>query len=226
MNVNFDLGNIDRVIILSLFSLLQNMGVNGCGERMLPGDSYPDWLTFNFKGSSVIFEVPRVQGCSLKTMICVVYSSTAKNLASDGLKNMLVKNYTKTTLQLYKREAIVSLEDEEGERVVSSIEPGNKVEVVVVFGKGFIVKETIVYLVYDQTIGQKMEKCQEQEKNDIVLSGDANECIVGTSCSQVEPVDENVGAVSCCGLIKYSFGQWITDFMCKLVECWGKSSRP
>lgn len=49
---------IIEVVILSLFSLLQNMGVNGCGERMLPGDSYPDWLTFNFKGSSVIFEVP------------------------------------------------------------------------------------------------------------------------------------------------------------------------
>jgi hypothetical protein len=137
------------------------MGVNGCGEHMLPGDSYPDWLSFNFKGSSVIFEVPRVQGRNLKTMICVVYSSNAKNLSSDGLKNMLVKNYTKATLQLYKRDALVSFEDEEGERIVSSIEPGNKVEVVVVFGKGFIVKEAIIYLVYDQPIGQKMEKCRE-----------------------------------------------------------------
>ena len=225
MNVNFDLGNIYRVIILSLFSLLQNMGVNGCGECMLPGDSSPDWLTFNFKGSSVIFEVPRVQGRNLKTMICVVYSSTRDNIASDGLKNMLVKNYTKATLQLYKRDALVSFEDEEGERVVSSIEPGNKVEVVVIFGKGFTVKETIVYLVYDQPNGQKMEKCREQEKNNILLSSDANECVVGTSCPQVEPVDENVGVVSCCGLIKYSFRQWITDFMCKLMECSGKSSR-
>lgn len=167
-----------------------------------------------------------MQGRNLKTMICVIYSSTSDNIASDGLKNMLVKNYTKATLQLYKREALVSFEDEEGERVISSIEPGNKVEVVVVFGKGFIVKETIVYLVYDQPIGAKMEKCREQEKNDIVLSSDDNECIVGTSCPQLEPVNENVDAVSCCGSIKYSFRQWITDFMCKLIECWGKSSRP
>ena len=165
-----------------------------------------------------------MQGCNLKTMICVIYSSTPDNIASDGLKNMLVKNYTKATLQLYKRDALVSFEDEEGERVVSSIEPGDKVDVVVVFGKGFIVKETIVYLVYDQPIGEKIEKCQEQEKNDIMLSCDANECIVGTSCPQVEPVDENVDAASCCGLIKYSFRESVTDFMCKLVECWGKSS--
>jgi hypothetical protein len=195
------------------------MGVNGCGGQLLPGDSYPDWFTFNFKGSSVIFEVPRVQGRNLKTMVCVIYSSTSYNIASDGLKNVLVKNYTKATIQLYKREALVSFEDEEGERVVSSIEPGNKVEVVVVFENDFVVKETIIYLVYDEPIGEKMEKCEEQEKNDIVYSGDENEGIVMTSSPQVELVDENGGAASCCGLIKYSFRKWITDFMCRLVEC-------
>ncbi|GAU29189.1 hypothetical protein TSUD_276080 [Trifolium subterraneum] len=199
--------------------ILQNMGVSERGGQLLPGDSYPDWLNFNFKGSSVIFEVPRVQGRNLKTMVCITYSSTPDNIASDGLKNVLVKNYSKATIQLYKREALVSFEDEEGERVVSSIEPGNKVEVVVVFEKEFVVKETIVYLVYDEPIGEKMKKCQEQEKSDIVYSGDDNEGIVRTSSPEVELVDENGGAASCCGLIKYSFRQWITDFMCRLVEC-------
>ncbi|KAK2420073.1 disease resistance protein RPV1 [Trifolium repens] len=199
--------------------ILQNMGVNGCGGQLLPGDSYPDWFTFNFKGSSVIFEVPRVQGRNLKTMVCVIYSSTSYNIASDGLKNVLVKNYTKATIQLYKREALVSFEDEEGERVVSSIEPGNKVEIVAVFENDFVVKETIVYLVYVEPIGETMEKCQDQEKNDIVYGGDDNEGTVRTSSPQVELVDENGGAASCCGLIKYSFRKWITDFMCRLVEC-------
>ncbi|WJX65738.1 hypothetical protein P8452_50364 [Trifolium repens] len=199
--------------------ILQNMGVNGCGGQLLPGDSYPDWLTFNFKGSSVIFEVPRVQGRNLKTMLCVIYSSTPDNIASDGLKNVLVKNYTKATIQLYKREALVFFEDEEGERVISSIEPGNKVEVVVVFENDFVVKETIVYLVYDEPVGEKMEKCQEQEKKDIVYSGDDNEGTMRTSSPQVELVDETGGTDSCCGLIKYSFRQWIADFMHRLVEC-------
>ncbi|XP_058755520.1 disease resistance protein RPV1-like isoform X2 [Vicia villosa] len=104
--------------------ILQNMGVNRHGGCLLPSDSYPNWLTFNCKGSSVIFEVPRVQGRNLKTMICIVDSSTADNIASDGLKNMLVKNYTKATIQLYKREALVSFDNEERQSLVSSIEPG------------------------------------------------------------------------------------------------------
>ncbi|GAU29182.1 hypothetical protein TSUD_276010 [Trifolium subterraneum] len=200
-------------------NILQNMVVNGCGGRLLPGDSYPEWLTFNFKGSSVIFEVPRVQGRNLKTIMCVIYSTTSDNIASYGLKNVLVKNYTKASIQLYKREVLVSFDDEEGERVVSSIEPGNKVEIVVVFENHFVVKETLVYLVYDEPIGGKMEKCQEHEKSDIVYSGDDNEGIVRTSSPQVELVDENGGTASCCGLIRYSFRQWITNFMCRLVEC-------
>ncbi|MCH93026.1 TIR-NBS-LRR RCT1 resistance protein, partial [Trifolium medium] len=181
------------------------MDESGSGGCLLRCDSYPDWLTFNCKGSSVTFEVPQVEGRILKTMmICILYSSTPDNITSDGLTNLLIKNYTKATIQLYKKEALVSLRDEEREKVVSSMKPGHNVEAVVVFGKGFIVKETIVYLVYDQPIGEKVDKCQEQEKKAIVYSGDDNEWIVGTSSPQVELVDENGGADSCCGLIKYS----------------------
>ncbi|PNX68508.1 disease resistance protein (TIR-NBS-LRR class) [Trifolium pratense] len=128
------------------------MDVNGHGGCLLPGDSYPDWLTFNFEGSSVIFEVPRVQGRNLKTILCIVYSSTSENIASDGLKNVMVKNYTKNTIQLYKRESLFSFEDEDGQRLVSSIDPGNKMEIVVVFENNFIVKNTTIYLIYDEPI--------------------------------------------------------------------------
>nr|WIL60014.1 nodulation protein [Melilotus officinalis] len=137
--------------------IVQNMTVDGCGGCLLPGDSYPDWLTFDCKGSSVIFEVPQVEGCNLKTMMCIVYSSGPGNIPSDGLKNVLVKNYSKATIQLYKREALVSFEDEEGKRLISSIEPGNKVEVVVVFENNFIVKKTAIYLIYDEAIGETTE---------------------------------------------------------------------
>jgi len=133
-----------------LFVLSQNMDVNGSGGCFLPDDSYPNWLTFSSEGSSVTFDVPQVEGRNLKTMICIVYTSTPDNMTSDGLKNVLVKNYTKATIQLYKREALVSFEDEEGQRVVSSMESGNKVEVVVVFENSFTVKKTVVYLVYDE----------------------------------------------------------------------------
>jgi hypothetical protein len=69
-----------------------------------------------------------------------------------------VINHTKATIQLYKSEALVSFEDEEGHRLVSSIEPGNKVEVVVVFGKSFFVNKMAVYLLYDEPVGGKLEQ--------------------------------------------------------------------
>jgi hypothetical protein len=55
----------------------------------------------------------------------------------------------------------ISLEDEEGTRVISSIESGNKVEVAV-FENGFIMKKT-VYLVYDnECIGKRISTQEEQ----------------------------------------------------------------
>jgi len=162
---------------LSLHS--QTMDVSESGGYFLPGDNYPNWLTFNSEGSSVTFEVPLVEGRNLKTMMLIVYTSTLHNVTSSGLKNMLVKNYTKATIQLYKSEALVSFEDEEGQRVVSSIEPGNKVEVVFVFENSFIVKKTSIYLVYDA-----------QDLNPVACRGDESECSVKRFSAEDEPTDD------------------------------------
>ncbi|WJX42959.1 hypothetical protein P8452_30129 [Trifolium repens] len=136
-------------------SILQNLTIDGCGF-LLPGDKYPDWLTFDSEGSSVIFEVPRVEERNLKTMICVVYSSSPNDIASADLKNVLVINHTKTTIQLYKREALSSFENEEWQSVVSNMEPGDKVEIVLVFENSFIVMKTAIYLVYDELIDENI----------------------------------------------------------------------
>nr|AHG29005.1 NBS-LRR protein [Cicer arietinum] len=147
------------------------MGGSEQGDRFLPGDKCPYWLSFSCKGSSVSFKVPQVAGRILKTMICIVDSSTSDNITSYGLKNVLVKNYSKATLQLYKREALDSFVDEEGQRLISSIEPGNKVDVVVVFENSFIVKKTRVYLIYEERIGKNMKQSHAHDKNVIVCSG-------------------------------------------------------
>jgi len=154
------------------------MDVNSGGGDLLPGDSYPDWLTFSFEGSSVTFEVPKVEGRNLKMMMCIVYTSThistpdniksygffyQRRKVSNGLRNVLVKNYTKATIQLYNSAAI--LFENEWKRVISSIEPGNKVEVVFVFKNDFIVKKTAIYLVYDAP-----------DLNLIACRGDDSEC--------------------------------------------------
>jgi len=50
------------------------MDGNGSGGCFLPGDSYPNWLTYSSEGSSVTFQVPQVEGRNLKTMMCIVYT--------------------------------------------------------------------------------------------------------------------------------------------------------
>nr|WIL60017.1 nodulation protein [Melilotus officinalis] len=160
-------------------NILQNMDVNESGGCFLPGDSYPNWLTFDSEGSSVTFEVPQVEERNLKAMMCIVHTSTPHNITSSGLKNMLVKNYTKATIQLYKSESLVSFGDEEGQSVVSSIEPGNKVEVIFVFENDFIVKKTTIYLVYDA-----------HNLNVIACGGDENEHSVKIFSNEDERTDD------------------------------------
>ncbi|CAL5186047.1 unnamed protein product [Lathyrus oleraceus] len=170
--------------------ILQNMDVNGSGGCLFPGDSYPDWLTFNSEGSSVTFKVPQVEGCNLKTMMCIVYTSTLDITTKDGLKNMLVNNYTKANIQLYKKEALISFKDEEKKRIVSSLEPGNKVEVVAVFENNFFVKKIAVYLVFDKPIGKTRDLYYLPDLNDIACSDDGSECSIKRFLTQDEPTDD------------------------------------
>jgi len=142
------------------------------GGCALPGDSYPNWLSFNCDGSSVIFKAPQVEEHNLKSLMCI---ATADNITPDGLKNVLVKNYTKATIQIYKSETIASFKDEEMQNVVSSIEPGNKVEVVFVFGDGCIAKKTTIYLVYEESFGKKLELYRVPDSNIISVSVDEND---------------------------------------------------
>ncbi|WVZ17061.1 hypothetical protein V8G54_010043 [Vigna mungo] len=134
----------------------QNITTSDGGDCLVPGDCYPDWLTFSSEGSSVTFEIPQVNGRSLKTMMCHIHYSSSDSITSDGLKNLLVINHTKSTIQLYKRNALASFDDEEWQRVLSNIEPGNKVQIVVVFWSRITVNKTSIYLIYE-AIDEKVE---------------------------------------------------------------------
>ncbi|XP_057458665.1 disease resistance protein RUN1-like isoform X2 [Lotus japonicus] len=153
-------------------SILQKMSPIEFG--LLPNNNYPDWLTFNSECSSVIFKVPQVDGRNLRAIMCIVYSSSPDKITSEGLKNVMLINYTKNTIQLYKKDAFDSFDEEEWQKVVSNIEPGNKVKVVFVFYNGFAVKNTTVYLIYDEPIDKKAEHYHEPDKNAVVSSGDEN----------------------------------------------------
>jgi hypothetical protein len=88
-----------------------------------------------------------VEGLSLKAMMCIVYSSSPDDITSDGLKNVLVINHTKWS-----------------QRVVSDMEPGDKVEIVVVMVINPVTK-TAVYLIYDEPSDEKMDHCDAPDKN-------------------------------------------------------------
>lgn len=124
----------------------------------LPGDNYPSWLAYKGEGPSVLFQVPKDSDSCMKGIaLCVLYSSTPENLATESLTSVLIINHTKFTIQIYKRDTIMSFNDEDWQGIVSNLGVGNNVEIFVAVGHGFTVKETAVYLIYDQSISTEVE---------------------------------------------------------------------
>ncbi|KAF7845058.1 TMV resistance protein N-like [Senna tora] len=127
----------------------------GCS---LPGNNYPLWLVFENEGSSVSFTVSQVVDCCLKGMIlCIIYSSSQESMAFVYPVSVTVKNFTKTTIEFYKRDAETASDDEELQNLMHNLEPGNEVEVIVAFARKYTVKKTAIYLVYGEEIDKKPE---------------------------------------------------------------------
>ncbi|CAI8600894.1 unnamed protein product [Vicia faba] len=136
---------------------------------LLPCYNISDWSTISSKGCSIIFDVPTMKGSNLKNMtLFLVYYSSSDNIASEGCQGVLIINYTKTTIQAYTKDALTSFEDEDWKSITSNLESGNKVEIVVVLGDGFIVEKTTVYLLYDEPIDKEMEHCNAIGKESVI----------------------------------------------------------
>ncbi|MED6212014.1 hypothetical protein PIB30_079112 [Stylosanthes scabra] len=132
-------------------SILEKFSARVSGDCLLPGNKNPDWLTFSGEDSLVTFNVPQLNGRKLKTaLLCIVYSSSPNNAPSEGsiIKNLLILNYTKTTPYIYDGDTLASFRDEEWQKVISNLEAGDKVQIVVAAGLGITVKKTAVYLIY------------------------------------------------------------------------------
>ncbi|CAJ2655793.1 unnamed protein product [Trifolium pratense] len=143
-----------------------------CDSFLLLCDDKSDWLTFSCNGCSIIFDVPTMKGSNLKSvMLSVVYYSSSDNITSEGCQGVLIRNYTKTTIHAYKRDTLTSFDDEDWQSITSNLEPGNKVEVMVVFGEGFIVDKTTISLLYDEPLNKEMEHCHLVDEEDVIVSG-------------------------------------------------------
>ncbi|CAJ2635031.1 unnamed protein product [Trifolium pratense] len=139
-------------------TLSQGLSTNDSTASFLPGDNYPSWLAYKCKGSSVHFKVPENSDCCIRGIAsCVLYSSTLEQPANECLTSVLIINYTKFTIQIYKRDTIMSFNDEDWQGVISTLGFGDSVEIFVAIGHGFTVKETAVYLIYDPSTNAKLE---------------------------------------------------------------------
>ncbi|XP_058746890.1 disease resistance protein RUN1-like [Vicia villosa] len=147
------MGSFQLVIDTLGKSISQGLATNCPSNFCLPDDNYPSWLAYKSEGTSVLFQVPEDSDCHMKGIIlCVVYSSTIENIVAECLTNVLIINYSKCTIKIYKRDTVMSFNDEDWKGLTSNLEPGDNVEIFVAFGRGLSVKVTAAYLIYDHSV--------------------------------------------------------------------------
>ena len=130
---------------------------DGC---VLPGDNFPYWKSFKGERASVKFKVPRVSGCDLKGMIiCSAYfpSGNLCDKACESCISVMIINYTKATTHHYRQDSLTSFDEAEWKETISNLEADDEVELIAVFGRGFTVKRTAVYLKYHESFDEQME---------------------------------------------------------------------
>ena len=105
-------------------------------------------------------------------MLFVVYHSSPNNMTSEGCQGVLIRNYTKATIQAYKKDTLTSFEDEDWQNITSNLEPGNSVEVMVVFEEGFIVEKITISLLYDKPLDKELEQSNAVDEEDVSVIDD------------------------------------------------------
>jgi hypothetical protein len=138
--------------------MIQGLTTNDSSDSSLPGDNYPSWLAYTSEGPSVRFQVPKDSDDCLKGItFYVVYSSTPENMETECLTSILIINYTKFAFHIYKRDTVMSSNDEDWQSVVSNLAVGDNVGIFVAFGHGLTVKKMAVYLIYGQSNAMQIE---------------------------------------------------------------------
>ncbi|RHN38971.1 putative leucine-rich repeat domain, L domain-containing protein [Medicago truncatula] len=173
-----------RTVVYTLGnSMSQGLTINDSGNFFLPSGNYPSCLVYTSEGPSTPFQVPKDIDCYMEGIVlCVVYSSTSENMAGECLTSVLIINYTKCTIQIYKRDTVVSFNDEDWKNVTSNLGPGDDVKIYVAFEHGLIVKKTTVYLISGQSIIMEVDEANmEMEPSEEVNVQPSHEANVQSS---------------------------------------------
>ncbi|KAI9081703.1 hypothetical protein K1719_036357 [Acacia pycnantha] len=163
-NLLIQIGKNSQVFHMLSERVLQGLRLTKYSDDacILPGDNYPYWQRFMGEGASVKFKVPPVNGHDhLKGMtICCIYipvGDSDNGSFKPCIICLTIVNYTRGTTLLYTEDKLKSLEEAEKREIISNLESDDQVEVKAIFGNGFIVKKTAVYLIYTDSFDEKME---------------------------------------------------------------------
>lgn len=136
--------------------MLQELATSGSCHVFLPGGNYPFWLAHTGEGHSVSFTVP--QDWDMKGMaLCVLYLATPETAATECLISVVMVNYTKYTIQLYKRDTVISFNDADWQGIISHLEAGDEVEIFLSFRNELVIKNTAVYLINYEFIDMEVK---------------------------------------------------------------------
>ncbi|XP_022641780.1 TMV resistance protein N-like isoform X2 [Vigna radiata var. radiata] len=137
-------------------SISKELATSGSCHVFLPGGNYPFWLAHTGEGHSVSFTVP--QDWDMKGMaLCVLYLATPETAATECLISVVMVNYTKYTIQLYKRDTVISFNDADWQGIISHLEAGDEVEIFLSFRNELVIKNTAVYLINYEFIDMEVK---------------------------------------------------------------------
>ncbi|XP_027907751.1 TMV resistance protein N-like isoform X2 [Vigna unguiculata] len=126
-------------------SITKGLAASGSCNAFLLGGNYPLLLAHTGEGHSVDFTVP--EDWDMKGMaLCFVYLSTPETVATKCLISVVLVNYTKCSIQIYKRDTVISFNDADWQGIISHLEAGDKVEIFLSFRNELVIKNTAVYL--------------------------------------------------------------------------------
>ncbi|KAL9303409.1 hypothetical protein ACSQ67_020672 [Phaseolus vulgaris] len=135
--------------------MVQGLETSESCDVFLPSDNYPYWLAYMAEGDSVFFTVP--ENFNIDGMIlCAVYLSTLENTTTECLISVLMVNYTKCTIQLFRGDTLISFNDVDWQGLISHLVCGDEVGIFVIFADGFVVQKTAVYLMCDGPIEKEV----------------------------------------------------------------------
>ncbi|KAJ7961676.1 TIR-NBS-LRR resistance protein [Quillaja saponaria] len=113
-----------------------------------------------------------------------LYILPRKNVVSLSYDNVII-NHTKDAIQMswpVTNDVATSPEAHLWQGILSNMEGGDKVRVILDFGLPFTVKETVVYLVYGKSIDNQMIVSQPVPDKVPILSGEYQKAIGSKSC--------------------------------------------